>query len=179
MYLLSCPNCHADVAVTPAQAGDRVRCPNCQQQVAVPKLGELKQLPQAASAADQNERLAATRPFGSTIAFVVFSLIALATLLAAGYNTVRWATIPSQMTTQEYLMEIEQFYDEAEPAMMVVEFEDMEERPLELVGPTRDQAINDEKARWGRNALIAFTITFAAAAIAVFAVTRGRAPANG
>lgn len=174
MYLLSCPNCQSDLAVTPAQAGDRVQCSNCQNAVAVPKLGELKRLPLVEQAAAQEPSRSENSSFGSTAVFVVFSLIALATLLAGGYNAVRWAAIPSQITTEDHLEQLEQAYGESEPALMIVEFEEMESRPFDLLGPYQYQEINDEKARWGRNALIALGITLASAAVATFAVSRGR-----
>ncbi len=162
--------------MTPAQAGDHVQCPSCQQTAGVPTLGQLKQLPQTAAAGNERPTPPTNRSFGSTAGFVCFSLIALATLLVAGYNTVRWATISPEMTTAEHINRIEAAYRDAEPALMVVEFEDMEQQPLEMIGPYQYQVINDEKTRWGRNALIAAGITALFAAAAVISLSRGRHP---
>lgn len=174
MYLLSCPNCHADIPVTPAQAGDAVQCPACQQTAAVPTLGKLKQLPRVEDSEASRSPATTNQTFGSTVGFVAFSLIALATLLATGYNAVRWATTSSGMTTEKHLEQLETAYRDAEPALLVVEFADMERQPLEMIGPYQYQVINDEKARWGRNALIAGGITALCAVVAVVSLSRGR-----
>lgn len=152
MHLLSCPNCHAELTVTPAQAGDSTQCPHCHADVAIPKLGELRELPQVE---DDRDRPTATAPSGgSTIAFLLLGLVAVALLLGAGYTTVRWAMIETTTTTESHLAEIEESYARVEPASVVLDFEDMEVRSLDMVSPYTYHAVVTEKARWGWNAVI-------------------------
>lgn len=173
MYLLSCPNCQAEISVTPAQAGDRLTCPKCQAAIQVPKLGELKTLPQRQTPETAADAAQSQRSVGGSIAFVVLSLFAVGLLLAAGYNAVRWATIQTEMTTESHLESIQTIYGEAEPAIMVVEFEDMERRSLDLVVPYEYQTINDEKAKWGWNALVSLGISVACGIGAIVAGSAG------
>lgn len=172
MYLLSCPNCQTDLRVTPAQAGDQIVCQNCQQQVAIPKLGQLRQLPQVSQA--PAESAGSSRPVGATIAFVAMSLIAVAALLGAGYNTVRWAMIETETTLDSHLERIEREYAEVEPGSMVLEFEDMEAVSLDLAMPYPYQRQADEKAKWGFNAMVAGGIMLVFATGAFIAASQGR-----
>jgi hypothetical protein len=159
MYLLSCPNCQADISVTPAQAGDSLQCAQCQSQVAIPNLGELRKLPQTAESSTQ--ATSASRPVGATIAFVVLSLIAVAALLGAGYNGIRWALIDAEITTETHLADIEEDYSKEEPAVMIVAFEDMEKDPLDLMLPYPYRQKVVEKSKWGWNAAIAAGLALA------------------
>ena len=129
-----------------------MQCPHCHADVAIPKLGELRELPQVEG---DPKRSAATAPSGgSTIAFLMLGLVAVALLLGAGYNAVRWAMIETTTTTESHLAEIEESYARVEPAAVVLEFEDMEVRSLDLVSPNTYHAVVTEKARWGWNAVI-------------------------
>ena len=47
MYLLPCPSCQAPITVSPSQAGDTQVCPSCGETAAIPKLGDLRELPRA------------------------------------------------------------------------------------------------------------------------------------
>jgi hypothetical protein len=153
MYLLSCPNCQAELSVAAAQAGDSISCSSCQSEVAIPKLGELRNLPQTAEG--QNEVSGGSRSVGGTIAFVVLSLIAVGALLGAGYNAIRWAMIETNVTHASHLAEIQTEYRKVEPAAMIKEFEDMEKYSLDLVTPYKYQVTANEKSRWGWNAVAA------------------------
>ena len=129
-----------------------MQCPHCHADVAIPKLGELRELPQVEG---DPKRSAATAPSGgSTIAFLMLGLVAVALLLGAGYNAVRWAMIETTTTTESHLAEIEESYARVEPAAVVLEFEDMEVRSLDLVSPYTYHAVVTEKARGGWNAVI-------------------------
>lgn len=152
MYLLNCPDCQSELKITPAQAGDVVRCPKCQSQVAVPKLGELRQLPRS----EEPDTLppARARSEGGGLVFVGCTLIAVGCFLAAGYNGIRWAMVDADMTTEGHLEEIERSYSESEPAAMILEFADMENYSLDLVSPYTYQIRVDEKRKWALNALV-------------------------
>lgn len=172
MYLLSCPNCQTDLPITPAQAGDSVLCPECQGAVSIPKLGELRRLPQAEDASQQAPvRVHST---GGTIAFVVFSMFAVAALMGAGYNAIRWGMIETETTTETHLEEIDIEYRKVDPVVMVMEFENMEKNSLDLIVPYKYQAKVDEKAIWGRNALVAGGVMLICGIGAVIAASQRR-----
>ncbi|QDV47184.1 hypothetical protein Enr13x_70930 [Stieleria neptunia] len=172
MYLLSCPNCHAELTVTPAQAGDSTSCPQCHADVAIPKLGELRELPQVGDAPDQP---AATAPSGgSTIVFLMLGLIAVALLVGAGYNAVRWAMIETTTTTESHLAEIEESYARVEPASVILEFEDMEVRSLDLVSPYTYHVVVTKKSRLGWNAVITASLALVCGIGAFGAASLGR-----
>ncbi|MCC9599281.1 hypothetical protein LOC67_01820 [Stieleria sp. JC731] len=155
MYLLSCPNCQADVPVTPAQAGDSIACPKCAASVQIPKLGELRQLAPAAPTADASRDASKVATGGGgSIGFIALMLLAVAALLAAGYCGIRWAAIEVNQTSESHMKEIRENYGTAEPASMILEFEHMESQSLDLTAPFDYQITNDKKAQWGRNALI-------------------------
>ncbi|QDV88267.1 hypothetical protein TBK1r_72990 [Stieleria magnilauensis] len=149
-----------------------MQCPHCHADVAIPKLGELRELPQVEDAPD---RSTATAPSGgSTIAFLLLGLIAVALLLGAGYNAVRWAMIETTTTTESHLAEIEESYARVEPASVVLDFEDMEVRSLDMVSPYTYHAVVTEKSRWGWNAVITAGLAVVCGIGAFGAASRGR-----
>ena len=176
MYLLSCPNCQAELPVTPAQAGDSMPCPKCQGRVAIPKLGELRKLPQSQDPTGQISQR--SQPAGGAVLSLMLGLIAVASLLGAGYNTVRWAMIKTTTTTQSHLQELEESYARVEPSAMILEFEDMEGLSLDLTMPYKYHKVVMEKARWGRNALIAGGVALICGLGAFAAASLGRRPKN-
>ena len=172
MHLLPCPNCQTDISVTPAQAGDTATCAACQTQVAIPKLGELRQLPVSDDHANDNP--AAARSVAATIVFVASGLIAVAAFMGASYNAIRWATIKVEATTESHLAAIEQGYKAAEPASMVQEFESMEKNSLDLITPYKYQTVVNEKNAWGRSALIAGAVSLFFGILAIVAALKTR-----
>jgi len=148
------------MSVTPAQAGDRLPCPQCDRSVAVPKLGEVRQLPRADSLAGGADALFgasnnASGSAGGTIAFVALSAIALASLLAAGYTGIRWAMVDSSQNTESFLEEVEAQYQKVDSAVLIREYEDMEEFSLDLLSPYPFHQKVLEKRRWGWNTVAA------------------------
>jgi hypothetical protein len=101
-------------------------------------------------------------------------LIAVGSLLAAAYTGVRWATVEAETTTDDHLASLEELYADAGPASLVVEFDDMEQRSLDLLAPYQYQVQVEEKARWGRNALIALGLAIACGIGGLVAGSRGR-----
>ena len=176
MHLLSCPNCQAELLVTPAQAGDSIQCSKCQQNVAIPKLGELRRLPQSESQNTNDTAVDSegTRSVAATIAFVAFSLVAVAALLGAGYNGIRWALIETKNTNETHLRDIETDYMRVEPAALILEFEDMEKFSLDLVTPYKYQIIADEKSKWGWNTVVASGLAAACGVGAIIAASQSR-----
>lgn len=174
MYLLSCPNCQAELSVTPAQAGDCIRCQKCNGEVAIPKLGELRALPQIDDGPTDAE--IQSQPLGGTVAFVALGLIAVASLLGAGYNAIRWAMVETTMTTELHLADVEETYAKSEPAVMILEFEDMEELSLDLITPYKYHVTVLEKKKWGWNATIAAAMALVCGIGAFVAGSVGRNP---
>ena len=156
MYLISCQNCSSSVSVSPSQAGDNIRCGNCGENVPIPKLGELRKLPRAAEATSDPD--GATKSGESTsgtrIGFVATAMIAVASLLVAGFCTLRWAIIDVPITTESHIAQYAEAYQTASPASIILDFEEMEERGIEMPVPYNYKRIESTKQAWGRNALI-------------------------
>ena len=64
-----------------------------------------------------------------------YSLLATASLLVAGFCTIRWALVDASMNTAGHIAEYERAYETASPAALIREFEEMEERGIELPVP--------------------------------------------
>ncbi len=158
MHLLPCPACQAPIPVAPSQAGDHTNCPACEVEVDIPKLGQLRQLPLAES--DVGAKVASTqRDAGGLSAgqagFVFLGVIATASLLIAGFCTIRWSLIEVPMTTEEHIAKFREAYQELKPAELIREYEQMEEFGLDIASPYNYQNVALEKRNWGRNASIA------------------------
>ena len=156
MYLLPCPNCQTLVSVTPAQAGDQLNCPDCSASVAIPKLGELRQLPRAEE--NSVDQASTGGGGGGTFVFLLLGLVAVGALLVAGYCGVRWAMIDVEATTASHVAEIEERYQESDPSVLIREFEDMEKYSLDLIAPFSYQKKSNEKWSWALNAGVAGAI---------------------
>ncbi|KAA5542238.1 hypothetical protein FYK55_15665 [Roseiconus nitratireducens] len=124
--------------------------------MAVPKLGELRQLPRVESAPqDRPPPPTAAPSVGANIAFIMLSLIAAAALLGAAYCGIRWALIEADENTETHMAEIAARYEKVDPSVLIREYEDMEEYSVDLVAPYNYKVVADEKRKWGWNAVIA------------------------
>ncbi|GAA4459212.1 hypothetical protein [Novipirellula rosea] len=176
MYQLSCPHCQNVIPVTPSQAGDSVLCPSCEQSVAVPRLGELKQLPRDESqpsdtgpAPPYNEA-----GFAQTFGTVALGLICTASLLIAAYCGIRWALIDAPVTTEIHLQEVREVYPTRNPAELLREYEQMEEAGLELPVPYGYKRVQNLKQGWGQNAAIAGGVAILTLIGAIIFASSGR-----
>jgi len=156
-YLLSCPNCDAVESVGPAKAGDAITCSRCGERIAVPKLGELRQLPEAGTAdtgaaADQVPGSPAAA--GNSLGFLAAGIVAVGLLLAAAFCGVRWLTVDVPATTQTHLEFFEEAYEAATPAQMVGEFEEMTATGLNLPKMYNYRTAEIERAGWQRKTLV-------------------------
>ena len=180
MYLLPCPKCSSSISVPPSQAGDETSCGQCGEMIDIPKLGELRKLPRA------DEDVSAEKPVGSSavsvggsrIGFVAAALAATASLIVAGFCTLRWAMIDVPTTTEGHIAEYEEAYQTAEAAMLIKDFEEMEARGLELPIPYRYKEIEVTKQTWGRNALVACAVAAITLLAAMLLSMGGRTPAE-
>lgn len=173
MYLLSCPNCQEQSSVTPAQAGDQFPCPKCGSTIDVPKLGQLRLLPQIDGESDPSaSRSSASPSSGGTIIFATLSALALAASLMACYTGIRWATTEVDVTTESYLAEMEAEYRRVDAAMMIREYENMEKYSLDLINPYKFHEAVLEKRRWGFNTMAAGSVALLCGLGAVIAVSK-------
>ncbi|MGB7345919.1 MAG: hypothetical protein WBD20_17005 [Pirellulaceae bacterium] len=150
-------------------------CPNCQALAPVPKLGDLKGLPQADSAATNDlKSRGASDTSGRQVSAVILGLLAMIGLLIAGYAAIRWVLIDAPINTEIHIAEIEEVYKDLEAARLIREFENMEERGLELPAMFDYQTRLLEKRSWGMTALIAGSLATIAAAVAFMLASTGR-----
>lgn len=83
-YLLAC-SCGRDVVVEPGQAGDRVRC-ECGNDLVVPKLGQLRTLPQVDTA---------EKPSAWTARHGLMTLAAIVAAVGLGVGLYFWIITPA------------------------------------------------------------------------------------
>ena len=176
MYQLSCPHCQNIILVTPSQAGDLVQCSACDQSVAIPRLGELKQLPRDESQPAELDRVPPYTEAGFTQRFgtVALGLICTASLLIAGYCGIRWALIDAPLTTEIHLQEVREVYPTRNPAELLREYEQMEEADLELPVPYGYKRTQNLKQGWGQNATIAGGVAILTLIGAIIFASSGR-----
>jgi hypothetical protein len=175
MYLLPCPHCQEPIEVAPSHAGDDATCTACSATVPIPKLGELRQLPRAdeASSGDVAPGSVADSS-GQQIGAAILGMIALVGILIGGYTAIRWFLIETPTTTQEHIDELTVAYNEANAAVLIREFENMEEMGLDLTAKYKYKTIALEKARWGWTALISGGLALIAAVTAMMLASTGR-----
>ncbi|WDQ17522.1 hypothetical protein [Rhodopirellula sp. P2] len=178
MYLLPCPHCEVPAAVSPARAGDRIACPHCGQEIAVPKLGELRQLPTAEgdeTAEKSNARAAEGRANRPTVLFTALGLLAAGLFLAAAFCAVNWATIRIPMTTEAHIEEFHQAYQEVSSAQMIREWEEINRNGVDLPAMYQYRVMELDKWAWLRNAGLFSGAGLLAVIGAVFVGRSGRA----
>lgn len=178
MYLLSCPNCQSKLSVSPAKAGEQLECPDCSVLVDVPNLVALRKLPRSDSSVEgaDSSTKASSNP-GATIVFAALSAIALAALLMAGYTGIRWAMIDASKNTETFLEQMDGEYNRIDAAVLIREYEDMEEYSMDLVSPYKFHETVLEKRRWGWNTVLAGAVATVCGCGGLFSVSRGRSKA--
>ena len=166
-YRLDCPHCDHVFAVTTAKAGGTLSCPQCDQPVVVPKLGRLRELPtvdddeaaNAAKSTSKKNRDVGTASTDSPLPMIVLGFVFTGSLLIAGYCGLRWALTEVALTTEEHLAEYEQSYGEVAPALLIREYETMEQYGLELPGPANYIKQATIRRQWGTSAAIAAAVS--------------------
>ncbi|MGI9473383.1 MAG: hypothetical protein ACR2NZ_17705 [Rubripirellula sp.] len=162
MHLLPCPNCQTEIQVAPSQAGDSLTCPECQTEVAIPRLGDLRQLPRAEQSESEEPTTSAGASGPARGGFLALAGIALGSLLIAGYCGIRWGLIDVPATTDEHIAMIREQYASVPPAKLIREYEQMDRDGIDLGSPYTYKKIGLEKEGWGRNASIAGGVGFLA-----------------
>jgi len=174
MFLLPCPSCQKPAEIAPTQAGDTLSCPACGARIQIPKLGELRQLPQSEEFDSKSDAVIEDYRVGRRIGFVVLSLISVAALFIAGFCGLQWYSVDAPLTTETYMEEVNRLYTDLEPAKLIREYEDMEKYGLAIAAPYRYKVQENEKRAWGRKALIGATAFALCGLSALLLMTTGR-----
>jgi hypothetical protein len=82
-------------------------------------------------------------------------MIAIASLLVAGFCGIRWVLIDVPNTTQEHIASMREQYRELSAAELIREYEQMDRYGIELVTPYNYKQLQIKKDSWGRNASMA------------------------
>ena len=177
MYLLPCPHCENEIPVANYQAGDETTCSQCGQSVAIPKLGELRQLPTVevpstpgAAGESGGGDLSPVRRGG----FLLFGLIALASFLIAVFCGINWFLSETSGSTEQHLESVRTEYGKVPAAQLIREFEDMENLSLELTLPYQYKVKENRRREWGQNATVAGTVGGLSILAAMLLVLTGR-----
>ena len=176
MHLLPCPECQTEIKVAPSQAGDTVTCQKCQHEVAIPKLGDLRQLPRVDDAADTASATSGGASGTVRGGFLGLALIGVICFLIAGYCGIRWSLIDVPTTTDEHVAMIREQYATAPAAKLIRGYEQMERDGIDLGTPYTYKMRAIEKSGWGKNASITAGVG-ALAILGAFAIAAvGRKP---
>lgn len=175
MYELTCPECQTTNSVTPAKAGDEVICVECNHSIAVPKLGELKQLPLVDGSAkeDQHQAEPSGLSGGRSMAFAALGAVSLLCFLGAAFCGVNWMTIDVPATTESHLTDLKATYNIASSARLIREYEDITQYGVDIPQPYPYRTIELRKQAWG-NKSVAFAGAGMLAAASSIVVGRRR-----
>ena len=174
MYLLPCSDCDQSITLSASKAGQEVECLHCHTMVAVPKLGELRNLPlvEGTESATKSATSSGGPSAGNSIAFIVCALVATGCLLVASYSGIRWYLIDRPTNSDTHIAELKAAYQKAPAASLILEYESIEKLGIEGAGPYQYKVIANTKADWGFNALVAAAIGAASVAGAGLAASR-------
>ena len=174
MYLLPCPHCHESISVSPSQAGDSAKCPHCGGDAPIPKLGELRRLPQADDVDNSQQELPAAG--ASSIASVLLGMVGVIALFVAGFAAIQWYLVDVPTSTDEHVAKMKAEYEKMEAARFIREFEHMETYRLEVPSMFDYKIAELKRRRWGTNALIAGGIALTSLLAAFVLASSGRTP---
>lgn len=153
-----------------------MRCPECSQSVAVPKLGDLKELPtigELENVSAEKNFSSATVEADSPFVVVALGLIATAALLVASYAALRWYLSPVDLTTESHLELYQEEYQKLPAALMIREYESIEKFGLELPIATPYIKQAEQRRQWG-TAAVGSAIAAALSIIGVAFLSRRR-----
>lgn len=180
MYQLTCPQCEAIQEVSAAKAGGEILCSGCQRPIAVPKLGDLRNLPPVTSAIASSDETAATKGLsgGRSMAFAGLGLVCLIGLLGAAFCGVNWANTEAPMSTGKHLELLQEMYTEASSSQLIREFEEITEYGVDVPAPLMYRTMELQKLAWGQKALgfLAFAALAFVAALFVGRRQREKSP---
>jgi hypothetical protein len=140
-------------------------------------LGDLRQLARCEANAGISHKSGQELPIGRRIGSVVLGLLAVASLVMAGFCGLRWALLDVPMTTEQHLREVRETYADLDAARLIREYEDMEKYSLAIAVPYTYKTEQNIKNGWGRKAVIA-AIVCLACGIAAVRLAAARQPAT-
>lgn len=175
MHLLTCP-CGETLAVPLRQAGNEITCPACSNPIQVPKLGELRQLPQAVSSAEPD----APKPvsMGRRLAFAGFCLLAGVGFFVGAFSLVTASTIEVESTTEEHIAADIDRLQKAPPAQVTELWREYMVYGLNDRHPFPYKQHADEKAAWMQRGIIGMSVAAVAVIVAVVLARTGRKDAG-
>ncbi len=176
MYQLTCPQCETIHEVAAAKAGGEISCTNCHEVIAVPKLGELRNLPAAANsaAADRDASAPAGLSGGRSMAFAALGLVCLLSLLGTAFCGVNWSTTEAPMSTSKHLEMLGEMYSEVSASQLIREFEEITEYGVDVPAPLKYRTQELQKQAWGQKTIGFLALAAAAFVAALFVGRRQR-----
>lgn len=106
--------------------------------------------------------------------FGLAGLVVAASMLIAGYCGIRWAFIKVPATTEEHVATIRKELTTRTAAELVREYEDMEDRGIDLGLPFQYKEIANRRSKWGKDASIAASVGLVALLAAIGLALSGR-----
>ena len=172
MHLLPCPSCEHSIPVSPSQAGDNTLCSACGATIAIPKLGELRQLPLSPDSEPISSDEGASG--GGGIGVVLLGMIAMIALLVTGFALIQCYLIEVPTTTDAHVKELRAAYETLDAARFIREYENMEEFRLEVPRMMLYKVAALDRQRWILYALIAGSVALLSLLAAYVLASRGR-----
>jgi hypothetical protein len=126
--------------------------------VAIPNLGQLRQLPLAERDSSVDPAVPVETSSWRRAGFLVLGLVAVASLVIAGFCGIRWSLVEVPFTTESHIAEVRKQYRETSAAQLIREYEQMEKLSLDLTGPYTYKKAEMKRDKWGQNASIAAAI---------------------
>lgn len=175
MHLLTC-QCGETIPVPLRQAGNEITCPACSSTIQVPKLGQLRQLPQAAPSADQES----PRPvsMGRRLTFAGVCLLAGIGFFVGAFSLITASTIEVESTTEEHIAADIERLQKAPPAQVTELWREYMVYGLNDRHPFPYKQHADEKAAWMRRGIIGMSVAAIAVIVAVVLARTGRKKAS-
>lgn len=171
MYLLRCPDGHP-ISVSASAAGSEVTCPECGKPQAVPKLGELRQLPTAENATDSKPQ--AGSPFFARVLFAVLMLVALGAATAAAYGAFRWQSLPVPPTSADHIASDTKDIMALNPLEVLTIWDEYRKQDLAEQFPFDYAQMQELRDHWRSVCFISLTIAVVCVITAVVTILLGR-----
>jgi ribosomal protein S27E len=171
MYLLRCPQGHS-IQVSTASAGNEVQCPECGAAVPVPKLGDLRRLPQAADVSPVSTRVESG--FGARLIFGILLLVAIVTGGISAYGCMRWYNLPVPYTSEDHIRMGREAIAEKSPAELMADWQQYESMALTERRPFPYQQIQNLRDHWKRVCFIPLSISAVCVAFGLIVLAVGR-----
>lgn len=172
MYALIC-ECGETVSVTLRQAGNEISCPACNQPIKVPKLGELRKLPQMDAVSDP-ELTGQSISMGKRLAFAGCCMLAGIAFFVGAFCLVKAATIEVESTTEEHIASDLERLEQTPPGQVTELWREYMVYGLNDRRPFPYKRRADEKAAWIQRGIIGMSVAGIGVVAAVVLGRTGR-----